>query len=268
MQGAEGPEGAATRRRVTRWLWRAPVYLVGALIALAVALLLLVLVGDAVYAAVRAVGVLPLTSAIIIVGTGPLVLAATVAAGDRLPGEQNPKPSSQDRVLWLVLGVGVAAVAYGVSQVALRAGANHPGGAYCAALISAVVALAVAVVATGSRRAQRPRLERLIPRMAPVLAIPAAIVLAAALVGAYGGEQNRSGPDGQLNLYCRYGAVSSAQLDGCLDHVRVSDIPGLHTDAARFAEGRLRACLADAGPFCAHALLIATEVDNVDPSDQ
>ena len=62
-------------------------------------------------------------------------------------------------------------------------------------------------------------------------------------------------------LYCRDGAVSSTQLEGCLNHVRVRDILERHTNAARFAEGRLHACLADAGPSCAHALLIANEAE-------
>ncbi len=63
-------------------------------------------------------------------------------------------------------------------------------------------------------------------------------------------------------------AVSSTQLEGCLNHVRVRDILERHTNAARFAEGRLHACLADAGRSCAHALLIANEAENEDPSEQ
>jgi hypothetical protein len=268
MQGAAGPEGPGTSRRASSWLWHAPLYLVGGLIALAVALVVLILVGDGLYAAVRAVGTLPLGSAIIVLGAGPLVLAATIAAGDRLPGDHNPDPSAQDRVLWVVLGVGVAAVAYEVTQSARHVGANHPGGAYCAAFFSTLAGLILAVLITGARPAKAPRFERLIPRMAPMLTIPAAIIVAAALFGAYAGEQDRSGAQGTLSLYCRYGAVSNAQLHGCIDHVAVSDITGRDTNAARFALGRLHACLADSGPFCAHALLIANEADNEDPSEQ
>ncbi len=177
MQG----EGAGTGRRATRWLWRAPMYLAGALIALVVAGFVVVLVGVGVVAAVRAVGGLPLSSAIIVVGAGPLVLAATIAAGDRLPRGAKPAP----------VDAGPSAV-----------GGTRPG---------------VAAVAY---------------------------------------------------LYCRDGAVSSTQLEGCLNHVRVRDILERHTNAARFAEGRLHACLADAGPSCAHALLIANEAENEDPSQQ
>src|SRR5690242_8744673 len=51
--------------------------------------------------------------------------------------------------------------------------------------------------------------------------------------------------------YCRYGAVSRAQLRGCEFHVTFDDVSRLRTNAARYAFGKLHGCwLPDAGPFC------------------
>jgi hypothetical protein len=50
--------------------------------------------------------------------------------------------------------------------------------------------------------------------------------------------------------YCSYGAVSKAQLNGCLGHVTPQQIFRLRTHAAQFGFGKLDHCLADAGPFC------------------
>ena len=55
---------------------------------------------------------------------------------------------------------------------------------------------------------------------------------------------------GIVDRYCEYGAVSRAQLNGCESHVSLSYVQGLRTNAARYAAGDLRECLADAGPFC------------------
>jgi hypothetical protein len=57
--------------------------------------------------------------------------------------------------------------------------------------------------------------------------------------------------DNYIDPYCRYGAKSQAQLDGCLSHVNSDDIDKLHTNAARFARGSTDRCGADAGPYCA-----------------
>lgn len=57
--------------------------------------------------------------------------------------------------------------------------------------------------------------------------------------------------DGELiGRYCEYGAVSAAQLTGCIDHVTFEDVDRLDTNAARYARGEIDVCLADAGPFC------------------
>jgi hypothetical protein len=75
-----------------------------------------------------------------------------------------------------------------------------------------------------------------------------AISLQAAAVGW------RSRSEGYLHDYCSYGAVSQAQLEGCLDHVNHRQIDRLDTHAARFAREDLSLCLSDAGPFCETAL--------------
>jgi hypothetical protein len=54
----------------------------------------------------------------------------------------------------------------------------------------------------------------------------------------------------EVSAYCHYGAVSEAQLNGCIDHVGTEQIDRLDTNAARYARGELDECLADAGPFC------------------
>jgi hypothetical protein len=50
--------------------------------------------------------------------------------------------------------------------------------------------------------------------------------------------------------YCSYGAVSEAQLEGCIEHITTREVDGLDTNAARYARGELTECLADSGPFC------------------
>jgi len=50
--------------------------------------------------------------------------------------------------------------------------------------------------------------------------------------------------------YCAYGAVSQAQLDGCIDHVTPQTVDDYDTNAAEYARGELEECLGDAGPFC------------------
>jgi hypothetical protein len=50
--------------------------------------------------------------------------------------------------------------------------------------------------------------------------------------------------------YCRYGAVSEAQLDGCLSHVTEDEVRSRQTHASQYAFGDLDECLSDAGRFC------------------
>jgi hypothetical protein len=74
------------------------------------------------------------------------------------------------------------------------------------------------------------------------------VILAAlvALAGCGGSESE----DDVIGDYCAYGAVSHAQLDGCVDHVTTDQVDDLDTNAAEYARGELDRCLEDAGPFC------------------
>ena len=54
----------------------------------------------------------------------------------------------------------------------------------------------------------------------------------------------------QVADYCSYGAVSAAQLQGCIDHVSDATVESYDTNAAQYARGDLDDCLEDSGPFC------------------
>ena len=77
----------------------------------------------------------------------------------------------------------------------------------------------------------------------------AALLLMSLALASCGGGSSASSDDPILD-YCSYGAVSQAQLDGCIEHVPTSQVNGLDTDAARYAKGQLDRCLSDSGPFC------------------
>jgi hypothetical protein len=65
----------------------------------------------------------------------------------------------------------------------------------------------------------------------------------------YSGYASRDG--GLIADYCAYGAVSKAQLDGCIEHVDEDEILGRNTNAARFARRDIEDCfIEDSGPFC------------------
>jgi hypothetical protein len=81
------------------------------------------------------------------------------------------------------------------------------------------------------------------------LAVTVAVTLLAGL--GFGWIEGWDSRDNYIDPYCRYGAKSQAQLDGCLSHVRSGDIDKLHTNAADFARGTIDECRDDAGPFCA-----------------
>jgi hypothetical protein len=78
----------------------------------------------------------------------------------------------------------------------------------------------------------------------------AGILLVAVGYGLVAGVDAR---DHELGHYCRYGAKSQAQLDGCMSHVTTDDIDKLHTRAADFARGWTSECAAGSGPYCAEA---------------
>ncbi len=54
----------------------------------------------------------------------------------------------------------------------------------------------------------------------------------------------------RVETYCSYGAVSEAQLQGCIEHVTEADIDNRSTNAADYARGELDNCLYDSGPYC------------------
>lgn len=71
-----------------------------------------------------------------------------------------------------------------------------------------------------------------------------------ALIAATGLMLGCGGTSDVVTRYCEYGAVSTAQLDGCQSHATTDDVSRLDTHAASFARGDLTECLGDSGPFC------------------
>ena len=64
----------------------------------------------------------------------------------------------------------------------------------------------------------------------------------------YFGYQSRTN---YIHHYCAYGAVSEAQLNGCLNHVTTSEVDDRKTPAAIFARsGGDAECGPGAGPLC------------------
>jgi hypothetical protein len=78
--------------------------------------------------------------------------------------------------------------------------------------------------------------------------VVAILLLAGVAVWVYAHRDTGTGTS--LRRYCEYGSVSEAQFAGCLNHVTEDQINARNTDAARFAKGKLDACLATAGPIC------------------
>jgi hypothetical protein len=54
----------------------------------------------------------------------------------------------------------------------------------------------------------------------------------------------------RVEAYCSYGAVSEAQLQGCIENVTADEVDGYDTNAADYARGELDQCLEDSGPYC------------------
>jgi hypothetical protein len=77
----------------------------------------------------------------------------------------------------------------------------------------------------------------------------AALGVVLAFAGCADGGASEDGGN-LVHDYCSYGAVSEAQLEGCVDHVTPEVVEGYDTNAGRYARRELDACLADAGPFC------------------
>jgi len=80
--------------------------------------------------------------------------------------------------------------------------------------------------------------------------VACACVLLSGCGGSPGDPPSESDPAIYVEDYCAYGAVSQAQLDGCIDHVTPGTVDGYDTNAAEYARGELGECLGDAGPFC------------------
>ena len=83
----------------------------------------------------------------------------------------------------------------------------------------------------------------------------ASVLVAASLalsgcVDDQGGGASGADSDSVVEDYCSYGAVSQAQLDGCVDHVTEGEVNAYDTNAGRYARGELDECLEDAGLFC------------------
>jgi hypothetical protein len=66
------------------------------------------------------------------------------------------------------------------------------------------------------------------------------------------GDWSRVSPDRSFLVarYCVYGAVSRAQLGGCLANISPETVASYSTPAARYARGDLIYCGPPAGPFC------------------
>ncbi len=82
----------------------------------------------------------------------------------------------------------------------------------------------------------------------------------ALLVSACGSQEPNVG------RYCAYGAVSEAQLVGCIR--RVERVPDTSTRAARYGRYEIDECLADAGPFCGDQDAINNAYDEAELQDQ
>lgn len=93
----------------------------------------------------------------------------------------------------------------------------------------------------------RMRLDTLREGLLTVLGVGAVIAVLAGYV-----LLTNDDPD-QVTAYCSYGAVSQAQLDGCVEHVSSDDIDALDTEAARYARGERDGCGPQSGPFCQDA---------------
>lgn len=146
---------------------------------------------------------------------------------------------------WTVLVAAVIGFGDLVFREFQRTAQNHPWGS--AVLIALAAFLALAIVAIVEWRAGASLMTP-----AAVSIVPGIAIFALALAGSIAGQTVRD--SGVLHSYCYYGAVSNAQITGCLDHVTSDQIDKLDTDAARFAKGELTSCLSDSGPFCAQAL--------------
>lgn len=140
-----------------------------------------------------------------------------------------------------VVGVlGVLVVIYLISDNSDTLNEQLVRGWYRVALLGIVLAIPALIVYAIWKQEGLARAGWL---LAPVIA-------AAGLLTYYGifGHDDRE--HSFIADYCHYGAVSQAQLKGCLDHATYKQIEQLDTNAAQFAARELDDCLDDAGPYC------------------
>lgn len=238
------------------------------------ALLVLVTILALVAALVTAASKLPLWRGLVIGGAVPAALAASWAWCDFLErlGSRLPEPPRGGVLAWAPAVIVTAFAAYGLDRTSYLSAQNHPGAVYGVLLVP-VVALVLTWIGEGVFRYFKPAPTAearagadMVAGAQWIIIVPAAVLLAVGILAANRGENDRSSSTGELNLYCRYGAVSQAQLEGCLDHVTTKRVDHLKTNAARFAQGQLQACLSDSGPFCADALTLNNAAQSLDPN--
>jgi hypothetical protein len=227
-------------------MWAAlasPAILIGAGFVLATCALVLILAVGAGFVAIRGTGALPAQDLALVPLAALLAIALGVVGRRLRPYPIGGRSQISGRARLGALAFAVIAVGYELAQLLYLAAQNDPVGVFAVLVGAGVVSFGVVkrVAPGGSTTWWEPDLRRIMPW--PILA-----VFVAALVGAgFGWEQRYNG---ELHEYCSYGAVSAAQLKGCLDHVTTDRVDALQTDAARFARGDINACLSDAGPFC------------------
>ena len=97
----------------------------------------------------------------------------------------------------------------------------------------------------------------LVPTLLVLLVFPSRLLIVTAVlvfgswgIGYVSGLDAR---DHELGYYCRYGASTQDELDGCMKRINTDEIDELDTPAARFARGETHECGRGSGPFCAEA---------------
>jgi hypothetical protein len=162
-------------------------------------------------------------------------------------GKSGEPGSSGHPVLWVLAIVGGVWVLAKTSELLREAGFRYPEESETALWI------AVAVIALAALRSYwlgaDVDLAETILRRKPLAWSVAAVLFAWFFTSAGMDDRDSS----FVADYCRYGATSEVQLDGCLRNVDEEEVKSGDTSAARFARGR-QECLSDSGPFCEEAI--------------
>ena len=133
---------------------------------------------------------------------------------------------------WLAVGASLLAAALLEEWIRL-ATQNHPVRVGVVGGVALLLALMVLFVASSR-----------------TLNLATAFVFGAWAIGLIQGLDDR---DHTLGYYCRYGAATQTELDGCMKRANTDEIDQLDTPAARFARGETSECGRESGPFCAAA---------------